>query len=110
MEARLPKPPTLKKYGLTLDDWQALLADQGGVCAICEKLPPSGRLCIDHHHVRGWKDMKPERRRGYIRGILCWTCNHYYVGRGITVRKSQNVVAYLEAFARRLPVAGSRAS
>jgi hypothetical protein len=95
---RPPKPATLKKYGITEAEWLEMLEGQGNVCAICNKEPPSGRLCIDHEHCKGWRKMKPELRRTFVRGILCWTCNHYYVGRGITIQKARNVVAYLEAY------------
>lgn len=100
-DIRPPKPPTLKKYGLTEADWFAILEAQGNVCAICKKEPPSGRFCVDHEHVTRWKKLPPERRRQTIRGILCWTCNHYYVGRGITIQKAHNVVSYLERYAQK---------
>lgn len=90
-----PKPATLKKYGLSIEDWRVLLAQQGGACFVCENVPPRGRLCIDHRHVKGWKKMSPDRRRQYVRGLLCWVCNHYYLGRGITVAKARRVVEYL---------------
>jgi hypothetical protein len=98
------KPPskeTLKKYGLTIETWLAILAAQGGVCAICRKAPPSGRMVTDHHHVPRWKKMPAERRREYVRGLTCWTCNHYYLGRGINIAKATNVVLYLRAFEAR---------
>lgn len=56
----------LKKYGLSEEDYERLLAEQGGVCAICEE-PPSGRwkrLAVDHDH-----------ETGEVRGLLCITCN-----------------------------------
>ena len=37
-------------YGLSIDDYNALLARQGGACAICRKQPEQ-RLCVDHCHV-----------------------------------------------------------
>ena len=101
-EARVPLPVTLRKFDLTPEEWLALLADQGGVCAICLKLPPSGRMVIDHEHVPKWKSMEPTKRKTYIRGILCWWCNKNYVGRSITLAKARNVVAYLEAHHRKL--------
>jgi len=97
----VPKPATLARYGLVENEWQAILERQGGVCAVCKKLPPSGRLVTDHEHVKGWKKLPPEKRKMYVRGVLCWTCNHYYVGRGITADKARNVVTYLESYARR---------
>ena len=93
--AVIPSDTTLKKYGLSKLEWQARLVWQRGVCAICKKLPKTGRLCIDHEHVKGWKKMPPEERKKYVRGLLCWVCNHYYCGRGITIDKAENLVRYL---------------
>jgi hypothetical protein len=43
-----------------------LLAQQGGVCAICGDPPEGGKAFhIDHHHVTG-----------EIRGLLCVRCNN----------------------------------
>lgn len=54
-----------KRYGITLDQYNDLLAQQGGVCAICKKACKSGRLlAVDHDHETG------ERR-----GLLCMNCN-----------------------------------
>lgn len=61
----------LKLYGMTLADYDARLADQGGVCAICGK-PETWRhrkgtacsLSVDHCH-----------ESGVIGGLLCQKCN-----------------------------------
>ncbi len=51
-----------KRYGLTNDGYQRMMAQQNNACAIC------GRddivLCVDHEHSTG-----------RIRGLLCRTCN-----------------------------------
>lgn len=96
-----PSAVTLKKYGLTADEWLLLLEVQGGVCAICLKAPPSGRLNIDHEHAKGWKKMEPEQRKLWVRGLLCWTCNLYILGRGVSVFRLQNALNYLKSFAKR---------
>jgi len=98
-----PTKTTLQKYGLSLDEWQAMADAQGHRCYICRQEPSKGRLCVDHFHAKGWKKMPPEQRKLYVRALLCWTCNHYYMGRGITVEKAKNVVACLEAFEVRRP-------
>lgn len=55
----------LARYGLTIEDYDALLEDQAGVCAICGKPCRSGRrLAVDHCHTSG-----------KVRGLLCVTCN-----------------------------------
>lgn len=59
------------KYGLSLRDYDEMLAKQGGVCAICGKDPKDNvvstrvhRLSVDHNH-----------ETGKIRGLLCNQCN-----------------------------------
>lgn len=103
MELLQPSDATLKKYGLTAADWIAMADRQGRVCAVCKLLTKTGRLCIDHEHVKGWKKMPPEQRARYVRGLLCWRCNTTFVGRGITAERSRNVTSYLEAFDARRP-------
>jgi Recombination endonuclease VII len=51
-----------RRYGLTLEEFRAILARQGGVCAICGR--GGRRLCVDHCHTTG-----------KVRGFLCSPCN-----------------------------------
>lgn len=94
---------TLLKYGATRRLWLALLAEQGWVCAVCKKLPPSGRLVTDHEHVRGWVSMPPALRWQYVRGITCWPCNRYLLARGISIAVAESVAAYLRKYEARRP-------
>lgn len=50
------------RYRLRPDDLERMLADQGGVCAICRDAPE--RPVVDHNH-----------ETGEARGILCHGCN-----------------------------------
>lgn len=100
----VPQKLTLDKYGLTADAWMELFHRQGGVCAVCKRLPESGRLNVDHDHAPGWKKMPAEERKRYVRGLLCYYCNKAYVGRGITIERAENVVVYLRQYASVRPV------
>jgi hypothetical protein len=103
-EVVLPQPPqatSLKKYGITQQEWLERVREQGGVCPICEKLPPNGRLVTDHEHVKGWKKMPPSERKLYLRFMPCLRCNLMYLPVGLTVQKAKNIVKYLEAYEKR---------
>lgn len=95
---KYPTETILKKYGLTLDKWLEILHAQGGVCPICKKQPSTGRFYIDHEHVKGFKKMSDDEKRKHIRGLLCYMCNRFYVGRSITIEKSMNVTKYLQQY------------
>jgi hypothetical protein len=56
-KARRAKDLRLQKlYGLTLLDYEDILAYQGGCCAICGNPPGSKSLSVDHDHK--WKYLK----------------------------------------------------
>lgn len=56
----------LKKFGITEEEYEALLKRQNGVCAICKGPPDTRwkRLAVDHDHVTR-----------EVRGLLCMVCN-----------------------------------
>src|SRR5439155_26329707 len=55
-----------RKFGLSLDQYDELLAHQGGKCAICSDPPEEGKAYhIDHDH-----------ETGEVRGLLCVRCNN----------------------------------
>ena len=55
----------LRKYGLTPDQYDDILEEQSGVCAICGNTCATGRnLAVDHCHTTG-----------EVRGLLCFNCN-----------------------------------
>lgn len=96
----LPRPETLRKYGLSLTDWQELYSLQGGICPICER--PMERPCVDHFHVRGFRFMKPEKKKLYVRGLTCNYCNRRMLVRGMSLQRARNILQYLERFEKRL--------
>lgn len=52
----------LKKYGMLPEDYDFMLTEQKGRCAIC--LEKSDILCVDHNHITG-----------QVRELLCVSCN-----------------------------------
>lgn len=55
----------LKRYGLTIEQWEAMRDSQNGLCAICEQPPSKERdFHVDHCH-----------QTGRVRGLLCVRCN-----------------------------------
>ena len=57
-----------RTYNLDPQEYEQLLAFQGGRCYVCGQLPRVRRLAVDHDHVSG-----------EVRGLLCandeWGCN-----------------------------------
>lgn len=55
-----------RKYGIGLAEFDAMVAAQGGGCAICKATvnPDANSLAVDHCH-----------KTGKVRGILCGRCN-----------------------------------
>ncbi len=51
---------------MTLADYDRLLEEQGGGCALCGRRKKNVRLNTDHDHVTG-----------KVRGILCAPCNRF---------------------------------
>lgn len=103
MNVQVTSDASLKKYGLDSQGWLRILRDQGWVCRIHMEPSSTGRYVVDHFHAPRYKELSDEDKRSLIRGITCWYCNHAYLGRGITVEKARNVVAYLEEFEARKP-------
>lgn len=56
----------MRKYGMTIEQYDAMLAAQGGGCFICGRPPREDiSLHVDHDHSTG-----------KVRGILCFCCNN----------------------------------
>lgn len=83
----------LKVYGLTPGCYDALIAKQGGVCAICGRDEPNAhgrtgkkfQLSVDHCHDTG-----------RVRGLLCQNCNRAIGLLGDNVELLRKAIDYLE--------------
>lgn len=82
------------KYGLTREDRDRMIAEQGGLCKICGKPPrpdhKGGRLHVDHCHTT---------KR--VRGLLCGHCNTMI---GLAGEDPKILLAAVEYLARDKPV------
>ncbi len=75
-------------YGITWDEYLALLEAQGHACAICQSPEPGGRgnWHVDHEH-----------ESKIVRGLLCSTCN---VGLGMFKDDPTRLQAAVDYLAR----------
>lgn len=65
------KRNNLRRYGITLEQYDEMMLKQNGVCAICQQHETmknsKGIVCnlsVDHDHITG-----------RVRGLLCRNCN-----------------------------------
>lgn len=76
-----------RTYGITKDDFAAILNRQNHVCAICSRRCITGKaLAVDHVHSTG-----------RIRGLLCAPCNRGLGMFGDDPERLRVAIAYLEA-------------
>jgi hypothetical protein len=85
-----------RKFGVTVEQYNAMLLRQGGLCAICrggetiragKGFNPNKprRLAVDHCH-----------RTGGVRGLLCFNCNIALGKFGEDIERIRRALAYLE--------------
>ncbi len=79
----------LCKFGITLDKYREMLAEQCGMCAICGKTKADDTkghdLSVDHDHATG-----------KVRGLLCRHCNVAIGKLGDSVEGLMRAVNYLK--------------
>jgi hypothetical protein len=82
----------LRRYGLTIAEYDRMWTEQEGVCAACDQPETATnqfgkrRLAVDHDHTTG-----------RVRGLLCSTCNRALGLLGDDWQRVLGVLAYLEA-------------
>lgn len=95
----------LKKWGLTPEEYDDMLAMQDGGCAACGQ-PETHRnqwgvisLAVDHDHDSG-----------HLRGLLCARCNRALGLLGDSTERIKGLLAYREAREEVMPRDHVRAS
>jgi hypothetical protein len=80
------------KYGITPADYERLLEQQGGCCAICgshDSYGKTNRLAVDHDH-----------ETGEVRALLCNKCNPAIGLMDDDPERLEAAASYLRAFKR----------
>jgi hypothetical protein len=78
-----------RKYGMTIEQYDAMLEAQGGGCFICARPPREDiSLHVDHDHSTG-----------KVRGILCFRCNNALADFQEDVRLLAKAANYLDRHA-----------
>jgi hypothetical protein len=88
-----------KRYGITLEQYDAILAAQGGKCGGC-KGKRSYNLHVDHDHLRQAELLaqgvgESNAARLSIRGLLCARCNKVLRDTRDSVPTLKGLVAFL---------------
>ena len=78
------------RYGLSQDDYDSRLAEQGGLCAVCRSAPKvvngvEPPLSVDHNYTTGDN-----------RGLLCSNCNLILGFAGDSQERLRRAIAYLQ--------------
>lgn len=81
------------RYGITPDDYDALLAAQGGLCPCGNRVRDR-----DHDHELARSHAHPRERacKACLRGLLCATCNRDILGRGYDTARLRALADYLD--------------
>ena len=82
-----------RKYGIRIEDYERLLEQQDGKCALCESPYPNGNsryFSVDHCHSSG-----------RVRGLLCFPCNSVLGRLGDSHESVERILQYLRGDDRR---------
>ena len=78
-----------RNYGLTFEEFEAMLSNQDNCCAICKSTKPLGRhkrFNVDHHN-----------KTGNVRGLLCSNCNTALGLVNDNIHTLKSMIQYLES-------------
>jgi len=82
----------IKTYGITPERYAEMVAEQGGVCAVCGRLP-NGTNHVEQNLVIDHRDDS-----GKVRGLLCNNCNSGMGMIGDTVAHLEAAMEYLKKY------------
>lgn len=76
-----------RTYGITLDQYNQMIKDQNGQCAICKTDKPDGlgkQFNVDHCH-----------KTGKVRELLCFSCNAFIGYSKENIESLKSAITYL---------------
>lgn len=59
------------RFGITVDDYNRMLDEQGHVCAVCGEI----ETVVDHRGRIRMLSVDHDHETGEVRGLLCFSCN-----------------------------------
>lgn len=81
-----------KKYGITLEQYNEMLAQQNNTCAICQEPCTTGmNLAVDHDHTTG-----------KVRALLCKNCNTAIGLLGEDTNRMAKAIEYIQSHSERI--------
>lgn len=83
-----------RTYGISLGEYNQMLAEQGGCCAICKKPPTGRRLHVDHdHRVQRGKVYPPVKRPDKTWSVVFQTPRADFFVTGLKTRSEAKRIA-----------------
>jgi len=79
-----------RRYGITQQDYEVMIAEQNNQCAICNTTEPGGR------HDRGYFVVDHCHTTGKVRKLLCHNCNTALGLVGDKTQTLQSMIEYLQ--------------
>jgi len=79
-----------RRYGITQQDYEVMIAEQNNQCAICNATEPGGR------HNRGYFVVDHCHTTGKVRKLLCHNCNTALGLVGDNTHILQSMIEYLQ--------------
>ena len=82
----------MRKFGLTVEQYDAMLAEQNNGCAICGQSCATGmNLAVDHDHATG-----------KVRALLCKNCNTAIGLLGEDTDRMAKAIEYIQFHSERI--------
>lgn len=85
-----------KRYGITVDEYDALMVRQGGACGICGLVPEEPAVdSVRAHRPNDFLHVDHDHASGSVRGLLCHRCNNGIGHLGDNVERLEAAIRYL---------------